>query len=119
MEVFCRPAANPFVCAFKSISMLNNPFKYQNFFPDERVSFSDYLAHLLSTNFMFQCNLFFSKTDLKGSLYWSAVPLSNSISKAVAQGEVLFFFQFLLLLFLRNQGKSRETLSRQQFLGLS
>lgn len=29
---FCRPAADPSVCAIKSISILNNPCKYQNFF---------------------------------------------------------------------------------------
>lgn len=79
MEVFCRLAADPSVCAFRSISILNNPCKYQIiFFSDERVSFSDYLAQLLSPNFIFQCNLFSSKTYLKG--FFTCVPFLSPMA---------------------------------------
>ena len=49
------------VCAIRSISILNNPCKYQISFSDERVLCSGYLAQLLSPNFMFQYNLFSQK----------------------------------------------------------
>lgn len=99
---------------------MNNPCKYKwGFFPDETVSFSDYLTQLVSPNLTFHHNLFSQGQILKGCLYLSAVLVSDGISKAGGGGKNHIFFQFWQLLFPNYQAVFRQTLLQAAgFLGL-